>query len=91
MYVSMMSMFSFRFFLSPFFAPWGRRKDDTRWLAESPLADFLHFSDKSDPFFVVPWFLADKNPGGGFNYLFHPYLYLGTISNLTLTNIFQMG
>eukprot|EP00434_Breviolum_minutum_P000007 symbB.v1.2.000005.t1/scaffold5.1/size591573/5 len=29
-------------------------KDDTRWLAESPLADFLHFSDKSDPFFVVP-------------------------------------
>ena len=36
------------------------RKDDTRWLAESPLADFLHFSDKSDPFFVVPWFFADK-------------------------------
>lgn len=29
-------------------------KDDTRWLADSPLADFLQFSEKSDPFFVVP-------------------------------------
>ena len=28
--------------------------DDTRWLADSPLADFLQFSEKSDPFFVVP-------------------------------------
>ncbi|CAJ1375868.1 unnamed protein product [Effrenium voratum] len=29
-------------------------KDDTRWLCESPLAEFLRFSEKSDPFFVVP-------------------------------------
>lgn len=31
-----------------------KMKDDTRWLAESPLGDILRFSSKSDPFFVVP-------------------------------------
>lgn len=31
-----------------------KMKDDTRWLADSPLGEILRFSAKSDPFFVVP-------------------------------------
>eukprot|EP00405_Crypthecodinium_cohnii_P045049 CAMPEP_0206584294 /NCGR_PEP_ID=MMETSP0325_2-20121206/35628_1 /ASSEMBLY_ACC=CAM_ASM_000347 /TAXON_ID=2866 /ORGANISM="Crypthecodinium cohnii, Strain Seligo" /LENGTH=946 /DNA_ID=CAMNT_0054091407 /DNA_START=219 /DNA_END=3060 /DNA_ORIENTATION=- len=31
-----------------------KMKDDTRWLAESPLGEILRFSSKTDPFFVVP-------------------------------------
>lgn len=31
-----------------------KMKDDTRWLADSPLGEILRFSPKSDPFFVVP-------------------------------------
>lgn len=31
-----------------------RMKDDTRWLAESSLGEFMKFSSKTDPFFVVP-------------------------------------
>lgn len=31
-----------------------RMKDDTRWLSESTLGEFLNFSFKTDPFFVVP-------------------------------------
>mmetsp|Transcript_51114 Transcript_51114/g.119703 ORF Transcript_51114/g.119703 Transcript_51114/m.119703 type:complete len:848 (+) Transcript_51114:51-2594(+) len=31
-----------------------RLKGDTQWLADSPLGELLHFSPKSDPFFVVP-------------------------------------
>lgn len=31
-----------------------KMKADTQWLADSPLGDFLSFSPKSDPFFVVP-------------------------------------
>mmetsp|Transcript_71448 Transcript_71448/g.201710 ORF Transcript_71448/g.201710 Transcript_71448/m.201710 type:complete len:909 (-) Transcript_71448:70-2796(-) len=31
-----------------------KMKDDTRWLADSPLGEILRFSSKSDPFFVVP-------------------------------------
>merc|ERR1719367_412574 len=31
-----------------------KMKEDTRWLADSPLGDILRFSPKSDPFFVMP-------------------------------------
>eukprot|EP00929_Paragymnodinium_shiwhaense_P007176 TRINITY_DN111111_c0_g1_i1.p1 TRINITY_DN111111_c0_g1~~TRINITY_DN111111_c0_g1_i1.p1 ORF type:complete len:866 (-),score=190.63 TRINITY_DN111111_c0_g1_i1:125-2722(-) len=31
-----------------------KMKSDTVWLADSPLGDVLQFSQKSDPFFVVP-------------------------------------
>jgi len=41
-------------FLSPKAPTVPPSQDDTRWLADSPLADFLQFSEKSDPFFVVP-------------------------------------
>ncbi|CAE8598381.1 unnamed protein product, partial [Polarella glacialis] len=36
-----------------------RMKDDTHWLPESSLGEFLNFSVKSDPFFVVP---SSKEP-----------------------------
>ena len=41
-------------FLSPKAPTVPPSQDDTRWLADSPLADFLQFSERSDPFFVVP-------------------------------------
>ena len=33
----------------------GSSQEDTRWLAESALAELLPFSTKSDPFFVAAW------------------------------------